>query len=261
MSKKKIEKTILLPDIHHPFHDADSWGAVKKFTRWFQPDRIVLLGDTLEMNSINHWKKERGNVRHFEGLRLLHDYNDVIKDILGPLERACPKAEKVYLGGNHEDWAYQLVDKFPQLEGIIEPEIAMNLKERGWKWIPYLSEDKAGNIRPGKMKIGKLMVTHGQYTNIYHAAKNARIYDKSICYGHAHDLQMYTKVYEEDPKDYHTAQSLGCLCNKSPSFMKGRPNRWVHAFGVLYTRPDGCYNLYTPIIIGGQFVFAGKLFK
>lgn len=258
---KKIEKTILLPDIHHPYHDKESWRLAKKFTKWFQPDRIVLLGDALEMRAINHWKKEHGNLRHFEGLRLLDDYQEFIKDVLEPLERACPEAEKIYLGGNHEDWAYRLVDQFPQLEGIIEPENGMKLDKRGWKWIPYINIDKAGNIRPGKMKIGKLTITHGHYTNKYHASKNTEIYAKSIVYGHTHDIQSYTKVHEEDPGDYHTAQSIGCLCNKSPSFMQGRPNRWVHSFGVLYTRHDGSYNLYVPVIIKGQFVFAGKLFN
>jgi len=259
--RKSIEKTVLLADFHHPYHDKRSWGVVRKFMRWFQPDRVVLVGDALEMCAIDHWKKKSGNLKFFEGRRLLTDYRRFIKDILEPIEKACPKSKKIYLGGNHEDWAYQLVSKFPQLEGIVEPEIAMKLHERGWEYIPYITTDKAGNLRSGKIKVGKLTITHGRYTNKYHASKNTEIYDKSVAYGHTHDLQSYTKVHEEDPGDYHTAQSIGCLCNKSPMFMRGRPNRWVHSFGVLYTRYNGFYNLYTPVIINGQFVFAGKVFK
>jgi hypothetical protein len=37
-------------------------------------------------------------------------------------------------------------------------------------------------------------------------------------------------------------------------------NRWVNAFGVLYVRDDGLYNLYVPVIINGKFVFEGKIF-
>jgi predicted phosphodiesterase len=259
--RKSIEKTILLADFHHPYHDEESWDVVKKFMRWFQPDRVVLVGDALEMRAIDHWKKRQGNIKYFEGKRLLTDYREFIKDVLRPIEKICPKAKKVYLGGNHEGWAYQLVNKFPQLEGTIEPEIAMKLSERGWEYVPYVTTDSAGNLRSGRIKVGKLTIAHGRYTNKYHASKNTEIYDKSVAYGHTHDLQLYTKVHEEDPGDYHTAQSIGCLCNKSPSFMQGRPNRWVHGFGVLYTRYSGFYNLYVPVIIKGQFVFAGKVFK
>ena len=258
---RKMETSVLLPDIHHPYHDRSCWNAIKKFLKYFQPNRVVLMGDAIEMRAIDHWKQEHGNLRYFEGQRLLFDYQEFIKDILKPIDNICPNSEKIYLGGNHEDWAYRLIDKIPQLEGLIEPEIGMDLKKRGWKWIPYIYKDEAGNIRPGKIKIGKLTITHGQYTNKYHAAKNAQIYDKSVVTGHSHDLQIYTKVHEEDPGDYHTAQSIGCLCNKSPYFMRGKPNRWVHAFGILYTRKDGLYNLYIHIIMGGQFIYAGKSFK
>ena len=257
---KKIERTILLPDIHHPFYNAPAINAIKKFIAWFKPHRIVLVGDALEMRAIDHWKREKGNTRAFEGIRLLHDYKCFIDDILQPLEELCPNAELIYLGGNHEEWAYQLVDKFPQLEGIIEPEVAMKLEERGWKWIPYVQQDKSGNLRRGMLRIGKLTVIHGNYTNKFHSSKTADTFSKSVCYGHSHDFQAFTKVHVEDPGDYHTAQSIGCLCDKSPQFMKGRPNRWVHCFGILYTRPSGHFNLYTPIIINGQFIFSDKLF-
>lgn len=253
-------RAIILPDIHYPLHDESSWQAVLKFIPWFKPDEIVLLGDALEMQSIDHWKAEKGNTKYFEGKRLLKEYAGFIQEILEPLEQAAPKAKRVYLGGNHEEWAYQMVDRQPQLEGFIEPEIAMKLDERGWQWIPYLVK-QSGRMIPGMYKIGKLTLTHGQYTNIYHANKMAQSYDRSVAYGHTHDIQFQTKVHTEDPTDYHTAQSIGCLCNLSPTFLWGRPNRWVHSFGLLYVRPSGIYNLYVPVIIEGEFTFAGETFS
>lgn len=256
----KIERSLLLPDIHHPLHDRACWNAVEKFMEWWKPHRVVIMGDGLEMRAIDHWKKSQGNLKYFEGNKLLKDYKDFIRDILVPIEALCPDAEWVYLGGNHEEWAYVLVEKIPQLEGMIEPEIAMNLEERGWKWFPFKHKKADTTVKKEFYKIGKLNIIHGENLGKYHAEKTARTHAKSTCYGHTHDFQAYTEVKEEDPVDYHTAQSIGCLCNKAPSYMGGRPNRWVHAFGALYTRPSGHYNLYVPIIIGGQFVFEGKLF-
>ena len=74
-----------------------------------------------------------------------------------------------------------------------------------------------------------------------------------------HDFQAYTKIFADDI-GYHTAQSIGCLCNKSPAFKWGKANRWVNAFGIIYLRESGMFNLYVPIIIEGKFVYAGKLF-
>jgi len=255
----KLYRVVVLPDIHYPLQDDECMNAVKKFIAYWKPDEVVLLGDAMDMSSIDHWKQEKGNHRYFEGKRLLGEYDGFIKDILEPIEKLCPKAKKVYMGGNHEEWAYQMVDRFPQLEGMVEPEIAMKLKERGWEWIPYLVKSQ-GRMTPGIYRIGKLTLIHGQYTNIYHSAKTASCYEKSVIYGHTHDIQLFTKVHTEDPADYHTAQSIGCLCDRSPQYMWGRPNRWVHAFGVLTVRENGLYNIYVPIIINGKFSFENRTF-
>jgi predicted phosphodiesterase len=255
----KVYIALIFPDLHHPLYDEPSWNAIKKFIPYIKPQEEVLLGDAMDMSSIDHWKAEKGNQKFFEGKRLLKEYEGFIKEILEPLEQLAPKAKRVYMGGNHEEWAYQMIDRQPQLEGLLEPEIALKLKERGWEWIPYLIKSQ-GRMSPGMYKIGKLTLTHGQYTNIYHSAKMTQCYDKSVVYGHTHDIQMFTKVHSEDPEDFHTAQSIGCLCNLSPTFLWGRPSKWVHAFGVLYVQPDGKYNLYVPIIIDGRFTFNGIVF-
>jgi len=251
-----MRKVILLPDIHHPFHNKKAVRSVFEFMKWFKPDAVVLLGDNLEMQAINHWQQEKGNKKYFEGVRLLHDYADFTKDILEPIEEICPKATREWLDGNHELWATNLIKRFPQLEGMIEPEIAMKLKERGWNYTPFIKKDG----RRGSIKMGKLTITHGHYTNKYHASKTSDTYSGSVVYGHAHDLQSHTKVHIEDPNDYHTATAIGCLCDLSPEFLWGQPNRWVHAFGVLYVRDGGEYNLYVPVIINGKFTYAGKTF-
>ena len=102
---------------------------------------------------------------------------------------------------------------------------------------------------------------HGHFSNKYHSAKMEDQYSHSICYGHVHDVQFYTKVFSDDATGYHSAQSIGCLCNTAPAFMRGRSNRWVNAFALIYLQDNGSYNIYVPIIIDGRFVFANKLFN
>jgi len=253
-------KILLISDLHHPHHNIKAWRAVLQFMEWFEPDEVNLMGDGMNMDSSDHWLRDKGNLRAREGKRIIEGYSWFDQDILTKIEQVAPQAHWVYMGGNHEDWINAVIDKDPALEGLIEPEIVLNLAARGWEWIPWIVK-RGNSVTRGIKQYGKLLVFHGQYTNKYHAAKTADMFSKSCAYGHTHDLQLYTKVTVDDHKGYHTAQSIGCLCEMSPAFMKGRYNRWVNAFGVLYVNEDGSYNLYTPIIIRGKFVFNGIEFN
>jgi len=213
------------------------------------------------MEAVNHWQHDKKNRKFLEGKRLKKEYDDFDRDILTPLEKACEKVDKrrkptrkIYMGGNHEHWINTLLAKFPEFIGMLEPESYLHLAERKWEWIPFLDRGHRGLL-----SFGKLTVMHGQYHNKYHTSKTADEYSHSVAYCHTHDVQLYTKVFSDD-LGFHTAQSIGCLCNRSPAFKWGKPNRWVNAFGILYVRSDGMYNLYVPIIIAGKFVFANKLF-
>lgn len=251
-----IKKIVLLPDFHHPHINKPAVDAVFQFIKYFKPHAVNILGDGMNMNFANHWKRKQQDMAYFRDVTVTDTYNSFDEDILTPLEKLLPKnCEKVYMGGNHEDWVNGIIMKDPTLRGAVEPEILLRLKERNWEWIPYLKDNKRG-IK----SYGKLLTTHGFYTNKYHAAKTADTFSKSCAYAHTHDIQSYTKVTVDDYRGYHTAQSIGCLCELSPEFMKGSMNRWVNAFGVLYIREDGCYNLYVPVIIKGKFIYNEKIF-
>lgn len=251
---KGAKKVVLLPDLHHPHHNIAAWRAVLQFIEWFKPDEVNLLGDAMNMDAVDHWLRDKNNRRALEGRRIIGGYDWFDQDVLTKIEMAAPQAHWVYMGGNHEAWIDIVVDHDPALEGLVEPENVLHLAQRGWEWIPWTV--KKGNlVKRGIKQYGKLLVFHGEYTNKYHTAKTADMFSKSCAYGHTHDLQLYTKVTVDDHRGFHTAQSIGCLCEMSPAFMKGRHNRWVNAFGVLYVHEDSSYNLYVPIIVRGKFVF------
>ena len=250
-----IKKIVLLPDIHYPNHNPEAMEAVFKFVKWFKPHAVNLLGDAMEMEFANHWQKRAGNLQYFKNITVAGTYNDFDRDILSRLESVLPKnCEKVFMEGNHEYWTHGIVAKDPTLKGVVEPELFLRLALRGWEWIPYIQ-----NHKRGIKQYGKLLATHGFYTNKYHAAKTAETFSKSVVYGHTHDIQSYTKVTVDDV-GYHTAQSIGCLCTRSPEFMRGNMNRWVNAFGIVLLREDGMFNIYVLVIIDGKFSFDGKVF-
>ena len=246
----KIRKAILLPDIHYPEHSKSSMNLVKKFIKDFKPDEIIYQGDNLDMDVISHWNKDKK--RKVELKRLKNDYDGFDRDILKPIESLVGKKTKfVWLNGNHEDWANQYLDKNPELEGIVEPEICLNLEKRGYEFIPF-----------NKIyKLGKLNIIHGYYTSKYHAAKTLDVFGESVCYGHLHSPQMQAKVKPIDTQEFHAAYGLPCLADLAPDYMHNRPSAWINGFGVVYIMPDGTFNLYTIIIVNNRFVFNNKLYK
>jgi hypothetical protein len=218
-----------------------------------------LIGDAQDCRVLNH--HEEGNLRHFETKRLIRDYRAFENEIIYPINKALPKAKKIYMAGNHEYWVECAIDNDPsKLEGIIEIENNLDLK--GWEYIPYLRKKANGSVELGKYNFGKLLVIHGTYTNQYHTAKTVNAYGRSIVYGHTHDVQSFSQVTPIDIKDFHMAWSIGCLCNRSPEYMKGRANKWVNGFAVVYwDEKNGNFNLYPVVISNNHFIWNGKEYK
>jgi hypothetical protein len=71
--KSKIQKYIVIPDLHVPLHDDKSLNAVNQFMKDHAPwDGLIYLGDVLDMNCISSHNADK--LRNVEGQRLLADY-------------------------------------------------------------------------------------------------------------------------------------------------------------------------------------------
>lgn len=243
----KIKKVVILPDIHYPEHSVRCLRVVNKFLADFSPDYLVYQGDQLDLGSISHWDKDKPLLK--ESKRLWKEYSDFNEEVLKVHEKITKKnCKRVFLLGNHENRAQRYVEKSPELEGMIEPEIYLGLKERGYTVVPYNDV----------YKIGKLNIIHGFYYNIHHAAKTVNAFEGNVCYCHVHTSQEFTKTTPLDTKEFHSATSLPCLCNLNPDYKKNRPSSWVNGFGVMYLLPDGNYSLYRILIVDGSFIFNDK---
>lgn len=247
---KTIKMAVVLPDIHHPYHDKGCIGAVFQFLKEYgnKIHDIILLGDNMDCEAASHWNEN--NKRILEGKRIKREYDLFDDEILTPIEKLCPKSKKVFFTGNHEDWLEQTIDKFPQLEGLLEIKTNLRLKERGWQLIPLNAN----------YHLGKLTLCHGLYTNEFHAKKTVLAYGGSILYGHTHDVQEYSMARPMATTEIHKGKSIGCLCNRSQKYGKNRPNKWVHAFSVVYYYEGGWFNEYTINIVNGKFVWNGKIY-
>jgi len=246
----KVQKTVLLPDIHYPHYEERVLDAVDDFIVDYDPDEIVYMGDQISLDCISGWNKRKPLLK--EGQRLLHDYDDFNCKILEHHEAITrPDCRRVFMIGNHEQRIEWYCEEHPELQGMIDMIRHLKLIERGYEIIPF------NEIH----RVGKLNVIHGFYWNKYHAVKTLDAFEGNVVYGHVHNPQMYAKVSPIDRKGYHTATSLGCLCNIQPDYKKGAPNFWINQFGVVESLPaTGYFNLYPITIIDGSFMYNGEYY-
>ena len=219
------------------------WTALN-FCDDFKPDITILGGDVVDLPEISRFTERKKITR--ERLRLNHTF-ELTNQILDRVDKLTQE-EVVYEKGNHEGWLDSWIDENPALEGLISLEQNLCLKERGYQVIP---ENKA-------YKLGHARFIHGWYFTLHHCKKTVNEMGDNVFYGHTHDVQVHTKAnYEQKPI---MGQSMGCLCDLDPTWRKGRPNRWVHGFGIFYFSSDGAFTPYNPIIINGKFWWNGKLY-
>jgi len=249
-SSLSVHKTVLLPDIHYPNYEEQILRCINQFIKEYEPDQLVYMGDQLALDSISKWNKNKPLLN--ERKRLIKEYEGFDKDILQVHERITkPDTKRVFMIGNHEQRIQWYVEENPELEGILNIERFLNLKERGYEVVPYNEV----------YRIGKLNVIHGYYWNKYHAAKTVEVFEGNVVYGHVHNPQMFAKMSPVDKKDYHIATSLPCICNRKPEYKNNSPNRWINGFGIVEHVPaTGFFNLYVIIIPGSSFLWNGKIY-
>lgn len=237
-----IEKIVVIPDAHVSTSTSKEYKVVKKFIKEFKPNKIILLGDFMDVSALSHWDMDKK--RLIEGKRYKKEIEAVNRE-LDYLQEYSD--EIVYIEGNHEDRVERYLDTNPEVEGLLEVQDLLKLKERNIKWI---SINKT-------YRVGHMYFTHGMYANANTAKRTLMAFGCNICVGHTHRPQVETlnMVMQRPTMSY----VLGCLCDKSPDYLNDKPSSWINQFAVMYndTR-TGKFNLYPINIIDSQFIWEGK---
>lgn len=91
------EKVLFVPDIHAPHHDVGCIRSLLKFTAYYQPDRLVFMGDGPDFAGISRYE------RNVEEVPSVQDCIDAFKRILDSLVASCASSTIIdYVMGNHD---------------------------------------------------------------------------------------------------------------------------------------------------------------
>lgn len=244
----KIERILIVPDTHRPYHDKKAWALMLKVAADFKPNTIVVQGDFGDFYCTNGHRKDPNRNRFLEG-----EINDVNVG-LDELDALKPQ-RKIFIQGNHEENLERyLIDKAPELFNMVTTEELLNLRKRKWEYYAYRKE---------KAWIGKLAIAHDLGSSGAAAVPKALAeFQGNITIGHIH--RMCYMIGGNYQGETHVAASFGWLGDITHVDYMDRDKAakdWALGFGLGYKLPNGVVHL-TPIpIVNYGTVVEGIYYK
>jgi predicted phosphodiesterase len=238
-----LSTTLVCADNHFPAHSVGAHELFFGVGRDTEPDRIVLIGDVADLHCIStHGKDPRVTAS-------LEDEIDAVRGFLDRLDYEFPKAQKVYIQGNHEyrwwrKWC-SIYEKHPEL-GIMSDtyswdEVVGIPNRHRWEFIPY-SGQQLYRI-PGSSLYARHEPLSGGKG---HAKLTSERGGHSVLYGHTHTIQeAQTNTLSGEAI---RAMSIGCMCD------------WTHpAFSYLKTPPAWGLGFYSILLDNANDKWYGSM--
>lgn len=244
MAKKKSKwvKFLYLPDVHGDHVNRKAWEVVKKFKAEFEPDRVVMGGDVMDLRAIR-----KGASREEQAESLEPDF-DIAMGLLREIEPTD------WTLGNHDDrlWDLARSDAGPMgdLGRYMVQRIETWGRVNGVEIYPY-HVNKFCQLGP------KLSATHGFAANKHTASTMANTYPNGTLCGHRHNVDYY----KAPSLDHREAWLCGCLCDVWQEYNKKRFATFQHVNGFAYgeyRESDGLYDVQIAQERFGEWRFNGR---
>jgi hypothetical protein len=250
---------VFLSDVHLP--DCIELTPVFKYVKDLYQQTIhnkdkfllILGGDIIDAQGMH-------GIDSLAASQIKLDWYERDKQLLSSFMRQlfdiAPKADVVFLEGNHEERYQRIMKRYPDAWGKrfdfyrdVIKGIAPNAK-----WVNY------GTYK-SYYKLGDCIFTHGTIYPENHAKKYASIYAPfKVVYGHLHHFQSFTihNALPEVPARY--AMTAGCLTHLAPEWKKGSPHMWQNGF-VDFVSENGITVPTPHIIENNRFQIGGKVYE
>lgn len=233
--------TLVIPDTHVPFEDKKAWNLVLKAAYELQPKRIVMLGDFMDCLTVSNFVAPPGRIS------TLKQEVTATRRELDRLSEAAPKAEIVYICGNHEKRLEKyLAEKAPKLFGLVDMAELLRIEDRGWTWVDYRRH----------ITFGKVAYTHDLgYSGKGAVSQCLDSFGGNIIFGHTHRAGV---VYGGTVLGEHRV-SMSCGWLGDPSAIdytyQAKIKDWQQGIGIVQQdRKGNGWVQFCPIINGNVCV-------
>lgn len=226
-----MAKTLVVPDVHVPFHCLKAEKLMHKLIKKHKPQKIVFLGDVCDVHALTthpkiaHW---RDNLE--EELYQTYEYLYEVRKSAGAA------TEIVYIKGNHENRWERMVDSLaPQMSSLVRGMLPhhLGLEELDIEYVfnagvtPVRCNTGAGTMR----FLHGHEIKGGGPIPARHALKIGQLLGESVHIGHTH---KFGTLGFTTPDGYHFAIEGGYVADKdSPGMAYGFPQtNWLQAYAM-----------------------------
>jgi predicted phosphodiesterase len=242
-----MELIVVVSDLQIPYHDPKAVHNLIDFIKRYKPDRVVSIGDEIDLPQISRW--ERGRLGEYA--RTIGRDRDTTVKLLEQLRVTD------VIRSNHTDRLFTYVaSNAAGLMGLPELQLEnfLRLPELGityWK--------KPMPIAPGWVAV------HGDHGRISQVAgqtalKQAQSHGKSVVCGHTHRLGLssVTEASGGIVGRILTGFEVGNLMDfKKAHYTHGSAN-WQQGFGIMYVDGKNVTPVAVPVAKDGSFIVEGK---
>ncbi len=269
------ERVFVFPDTHladsvngvRPMdaHDPKAISVAIQVMRDFKPTKALQLGDLLNNGGISSFQRRKDQLGQVPS-----DSGDTISsvvardmalgrrfwDIVQENSRGCK--EYYQLCGNHDhllNEARGMAAYKPFIDKNWYIESALQLKEKGIKYVPYIRTETQNNW----VELGKLWAIHGSFSSGNALKKHYEAYGKSLIMGHLHAYiaASFSSVHSGPAGVW----SLGTLSTRTASYIRSGVNAWRQGFGTVHILPNKNFYVNFYDIIDGVTVYNGKVYS
>jgi predicted phosphodiesterase len=233
-------KTLILADVHIPFHDPEALELALEYGAKQNPTIILLNGDIVDHYALSRWEKNP------EFRKFPEEVSATIYFLSG-LRKRFPKARIIFKHGNHEE-RFEMYMRMKAIDLLGIPAF-------DWKNVYDLDKNEIELVTQKRpIRLGKLNVIHGHeyifsISNPVNPARGMYLKAKAhVLGGHFHQTSEHSENNLE--QSVISAWSTGCLCDLHPEY---RPlNMWNHGFSVVTTEEDGGFHVENLRIVRGK---------
>lgn len=244
------ELVVCIPDVHVPYQHPRAMRAITKMIGDVQPDRVIQLGDFLDMKAPARWS--RGLAAEYmagvdreaaEGFRVLSDVRAVYK---GPID---------FLRGNHEARLENYIRTHaPALNGIV-PKVADLLR---FDDLGVVQREQPYRLAPGVVSIHGEKLASSQSGAGQSAYKERVRHGQSVVQGHSHRLGVGYDTADRT-RFWLECGWLGDI-RKADYLSFGTAN-WQMGFGYLIVDGSHVSPVPVPVRNDGSFYFERKEYR
>jgi len=225
-------------DMHCDKHDVNVLDMQEQICKDYAPDTQVNVGDTFNYSSLNHHIMDRGGV--IVDKKVLDEAAQA-NYVLNRVSKWAKTSHLIY--GNHERFAGDFIEKFPQFEKLLDFRFICDVENLGY----HLTSLK--NV----LKIGSVKFVHGEIKMYGQTGskleKASRTFGSDIFIGHIHRPEIRFGCY--------SIGLSGCL---DQDYNEPDASNWLHGFGMC-NQFMGQSWLTTVAIVNDKCVINGRTYS